>query len=99
MTEAASPLRLTVRAIRVANPEDRYGSGGRQRHQRHQRQREAAGGVPDCTHRERRTEPGEIADRIDLGKAGALGILWMLLLSLVVVLYLRFGMGDEEMSA
>jgi multiple sugar transport system permease protein len=35
----------------------------------------------------------------DLGKAGALGILWMLLLSLVVVVYLRFGMGDEEMSA
>ena len=35
----------------------------------------------------------------DLGKAGALGILWMLLLSLVVVVYLRFGMGDEEVSA
>jgi multiple sugar transport system permease protein len=35
----------------------------------------------------------------DLGKAGALGILWMLLLSLVVLVYLRFGMGDEEMGA
>ena len=35
----------------------------------------------------------------DLGKAGALGILWMALLSLVVVLYLRFGMGDEELMA
>jgi multiple sugar transport system permease protein len=33
----------------------------------------------------------------DLGRAGALGILWMVLLSLVVVVYLRFGMGDEEM--
>lgn len=32
----------------------------------------------------------------DLGRAGALGILWMVLLSLVVVVYLRFGMGDEE---
>jgi len=31
----------------------------------------------------------------DLGRAGALGILWMVLLSLVVVVYLRFGMGDE----
>ena len=35
----------------------------------------------------------------DLGKAGALGILWMILLSLVVLVYLRFGMGDEEMGA
>ena len=35
----------------------------------------------------------------DLGKAGALGILWMLLLSLVVAVYLRFGMGDEEVGA
>lgn len=34
----------------------------------------------------------------DLGKAGALGILWMALLSLVVIVYLRFGMGDEEMA-
>ena len=33
----------------------------------------------------------------DLGRAGALGILWMVLLSLVVVVYLRFGMADEEM--
>jgi multiple sugar transport system permease protein len=32
----------------------------------------------------------------DLGRAGALGILWMALLSLVVLVYLRFGMGDEE---
>jgi multiple sugar transport system permease protein len=32
----------------------------------------------------------------DLGKAGALGILWMVLLSLVVVIYLRFGMSSEE---
>lgn len=32
----------------------------------------------------------------DLGKAGALGILWMVLLSLVVVVYLRFGMSSEE---
>jgi multiple sugar transport system permease protein len=32
----------------------------------------------------------------DLGKAGALGILWMILLSLVVIIYLRFGMGSEE---
>jgi multiple sugar transport system permease protein len=32
----------------------------------------------------------------DLGKAGALGILWMLLLSAVVLVYLRFGMGEEE---
>ena len=35
----------------------------------------------------------------DLGKAGALGILWMILLSAVVVVYLRFGMADEEVSA
>ncbi len=35
----------------------------------------------------------------DLGKAGALGILWMALLSLVVLVYLRFGMGDEETMA
>jgi multiple sugar transport system permease protein len=34
----------------------------------------------------------------DLGKAGALGILWMALLSLVVLVYLRFGMADEEAS-
>ena len=32
----------------------------------------------------------------DLGKAGALGILWMLLLSIVVIVYLRFGMRGEE---
>jgi multiple sugar transport system permease protein len=32
----------------------------------------------------------------DLGKAGALGILWMLLLSVVVIVYLRFGMRGEE---
>ena len=32
----------------------------------------------------------------DLGKAGALGILWMLLLSVVVIIYLRFGMRGEE---
>lgn len=32
----------------------------------------------------------------DLGKAGALGILWMVLLSLVVFVYLRFGMRSEE---
>lgn len=32
----------------------------------------------------------------DLGKAGALGILWMVLLALVVFVYLRFGMGSEE---
>lgn len=31
----------------------------------------------------------------DLGKAGAMGILWMLLLSGIVAVYLRFGMGDE----
>lgn len=31
----------------------------------------------------------------DLGKAGAIGILWMLLLSIIVIIYLRFGMGDE----
>jgi multiple sugar transport system permease protein len=35
----------------------------------------------------------------DLGKAGALGILWMLLLSAVVLVYLRFGMGEEEANA
>ena len=34
----------------------------------------------------------------DLGKAGALGILWMFLLSLVVLVYLRFGMRDEEIA-
>lgn len=32
---------------------------------------------------------------MDLGKAGAIGILWMVLLSLLVVIYLRFGVRDE----
>ena len=31
----------------------------------------------------------------DLGEAGAMGILWMLLLSAIVAVYLRYGMGDE----
>jgi multiple sugar transport system permease protein len=31
----------------------------------------------------------------DLGKAGAIGILWMALLSLIVVAYLRFGVSEE----
>jgi multiple sugar transport system permease protein len=31
----------------------------------------------------------------DLGKAGAIGILWMLLLSIIVIVYLRYGMGEE----
>ncbi len=35
----------------------------------------------------------------DLGEAGALGILWMLLLSVVVIVYLRFGMNQEESVA
>ena len=31
----------------------------------------------------------------DLGRAGAIGILWMLLLSIIVGIYLKFGMQDE----
>jgi multiple sugar transport system permease protein len=31
----------------------------------------------------------------DLGKAGAIGILWMMLLSIIVIIYLRYGMDDE----
>jgi multiple sugar transport system permease protein len=31
----------------------------------------------------------------NLGRAGAIGILWMALLSVIVAVYLRFGMGEE----
>ena len=31
----------------------------------------------------------------DLGKAGAIGILWMALLSIIVIVYLRFGVEEE----
>lgn len=35
-------------------------------------------------------------EAFDLGQAGALGMLWMALLSLVVFFYLRFGLATEE---
>lgn len=33
--------------------------------------------------------------KFDLGEAGAIGILWMLILSVIVVIYLRFGTDNE----
>ena len=33
--------------------------------------------------------------KFDLGEAGAIGILWMALLSVIVALYLKFGMDNE----
>ena len=34
--------------------------------------------------------------KFDLGEAGAIGILWMALLSVIVALYLKFGMDNDE---